>query len=72
MKASLEQQLAEAQRQLASYEELLSDQIDDDVFLARGNGFCDKKYSDDFLEMRIAQLTARVAQIQHQIDSDNK
>ncbi len=72
MKASLEQQLAEAQRQLASYEELLSDQIDDDAFLARGNGFCDKKYSDDFLEMRIAQLTARVAQIQHQIDSDNK
>ena len=71
MKASLEQQLAEAQRQLASYEELLSDQIDDDAFLARGNGFCDKKYSDDFLEMRIAQLTARVAQIQHQIDSDN-
>ena len=72
MKASLEQQLAEALRQLASYEELLSDQIDDDAFLARGNGFCDKKYSDDFLEMRIAQLTARVAQIQHQIDSDNK
>ena len=68
----MEQQLAEAQRQLASYEELLSDQIDDDAFLARGNGFCDKKYSDDFLEMRIAQLTARVAQIQHQIDSDNK
>ena len=39
------------------------DQEDDDSFVARGNGFCDRKYSDDFLQMQIAQLTARAADI---------
>ncbi len=65
---TLEQELAEAQRLLASYQDLAVDQEDDDSFVARGNGFCDRKYSDDFLQMRIAQLTARVAELQNQID----
>ena len=60
---SLEQELEEAQRLLASYQDLAVDQEDDDSFVARGNGFCDRKYSDDFLQMRIAQLTARVAEL---------
>ena len=61
---NLHKDLEEAQRLLASYQELLVDQEDDDSFVARGNGFCDRKYSDDFLEMRIAQLTARVAELE--------
>ena len=61
------QELEEAQRLLASYQDLSIDQEDDDSFVARGNGFCDRKYSDDFLQMRIAQLTARVAELQQQI-----
>ena len=40
------------------------EQEDDDAFVARGNGFCDRKYSDDFIQMRIAQLTARVAELE--------
>ena len=60
---TLAQELEEAQRLLASYQDLAVDQEDDDSFVARGNGFCDRKYSDDFLQLRIAQLTARVAEL---------
>lgn len=55
-------------RLLSSYQELAVDQLDDDSFVARGNGFCDSKYSDDFLQMQIAQLTARAAQIKEQMN----
>ena len=63
---NLEQELEETQRLLASYQDLAVDQDDDDAFVARGNGFCDRKYSDDFLQMRIAQLTARVAELENE------
>ena len=65
---SLEEQLEETLRLLSSYQELSVDQLDDDSFVARGNGFCDSKYSDDFLQMQIAQLTARAAQIKEQMN----
>ena len=64
---TLEQQLDEARRLLASYQDLAIDQADDDAFVARGNGFCDRKYSDDFIEMQVAQLTARVAQLEQEV-----
>ncbi len=57
-------ELEKARKLLESYQDLLVDQEDDDAFVARGNGFCDRKYSDDFIEMQIAQLTARVAQLE--------
>ena len=66
-----EQELEEAQRLLASYQDLAVDQEDDDAFVARGNGFCDRKYSDDFLQMRIAQLTARAAEIKKNLKIEN-
>ena len=64
---TLEQQLEEAQRLLASYQDLAVDQEDDDAFVARGNGFCDRKYSEDFIEMQVAQLTARVAELKKKL-----
>lgn len=64
MKETLEEQLKKARRLLSSYQELAIDQEDDDAFVARGNGFCDRKYSEDFIEMQIAQLTARVADLE--------
>ena len=64
---NLEQELEEAKRLLASYQDLAVDQDDDDAFVARGNGFCDRKYSDDFLQMQIAQLTARAAELKKKI-----
>lgn len=60
---TLKEQLEETLRLLDSYQDLSVDQEDDDSFVARGNGFCDRKYSDDFLQMQIAQLTARAANI---------
>lgn len=68
MNITLEQQLEEAQRLLASYQELAVDQEDDDAFVARGNGFCDRKYSEDFIEMQVAQITARIADLQKKIN----
>ena len=65
---SLEEQLEETLKLLSCYQELAVDQLDDDSFVTRGNGFCDSKYSDDFLQMQIAQLTARAAQIKEQMN----
>lgn len=64
----LSQQLEEAQQLLDSYQNLAVDQDDDEAFVARGNGFCDRKYSDDFIEMQIAQLSARVANLKSEIE----
>lgn len=68
--ATLEEQLEETLRLLDSYQDLSVDQEDDDAFVARGNGFCDRKYSEDFLQMRIAQLTARAADIRKKMQHD--
>lgn len=68
MTPSLEQQLQQTLRLLDSYTDLLADQTDDPAFVARGNGFCDTKYSEDFLLMQIQQLTARAASLRQQIN----
>ena len=67
---TLEEQLEETLRLLDSYQDLATDQEEDDSFVARGNGFCDRKYSDDFLQMQIAQLTARAADIRKKMQHD--
>ena len=68
---NIEEDLNETLRLLDSYQNLSVDQEDDDAFVARGNGFCDRKYSDDFLQMRIAQLTARAADIKKKLKIEN-
>ncbi len=65
---TIEEELEETLRLLDSYQDLSVDQEDDDSFVARGNGFCDRKYSDDFLQMRISQLTARAADLKKKLD----
>ena len=60
--------LAENQQYLDNYEEVYSS-LEDDDYIARGNGFCDRKYSDDFLQMQIAQLTARAAAIRKEMQN---
>lgn len=65
---TIEEELEETLRLLDSYQDLSVDQEDDDSFVARGNGFCDRKYSDDFLQMRISQLTARAADLKRKLD----
>jgi hypothetical protein len=65
---TIEEELEETLRLLDSYQDLSVDQEDDDSFVARGNGFCDRKYSDDFLQMRISQLTARAADLKRKLN----
>lgn len=65
---TLQQQLEQAQHLLQSYQDIDTDQADDESFIARGNGFCDSKYSQDFIDMQIAQLTARIADLQNRIN----
>ena len=45
---------------LANYEELLTDCMDDSSYVARGNGFCDSKYSDVFIEGRIEEIKKEI------------
>lgn len=66
---TLEEQLEETLRLLDSYQDLSTEQEEDDSFVARGNGFCDRKYSDDFLQLQISQLTARAADIRKQMEN---
>lgn len=68
---TLAEELEAAQKLLQSYQDLAVDQEDDDAFVARGNGFCDRKYSEDFIEMQVAQITARVADLKKKIHDNN-
>ena len=55
--------LEENRQYLANYEEVFSS-LDDDDYVARGNGFCDRKYSDDFIEGQIEKYEHRVKEIE--------
>ena len=68
---TLAEELEAAQKLLQSYQDLAVEQEDDDAFVARGNGFCDRKYSEDFIEMQVAQITARVADLKKKIHDNN-
>lgn len=55
--------MAENQQYLENYEEVFSS-LEDDDYVARGNGFCDRKYSDDFIEGQIEKYAKRVKEIE--------
>lgn len=40
---------------IANYEELDCD-MDNPEYIARGNGFCDSKYSEDFIQVQLDNL----------------
>ena len=52
---------------LDNYLELSSSMYDDE-YVARGNGFCDTKFSESFLDEQISNYKKRVAEIQSWID----
>ena len=55
--------LRENQQYYDNYEEVFSS-LEDDDYMARGNGFCDRKYSDDFIEGQIKKYSQRVKEIE--------
>lgn len=65
--ASLQEQLRQQRRLLDSYLDLASDMSDDDAYVARGNGFCDTKYSDDFLQGQITSIRKRIQELEERL-----
>ena len=59
----LKRLLHENQEYLDNYLELYSS-LDDDEYVARGNGFCDRKFSDDFIEGQIEKYRSRVGELE--------
>lgn len=63
----LKRLLDENRQYLENYLEVF-DSLEDDVYVARGNGFCDRKYSDDFIEGQIAKYQQRISEIENWIE----
>lgn len=59
----LKRQLAQHLQWLENYRDLGNDCEDDSAYVARGNGFCDAKYSEDFILGQIADIEKRIAQL---------
>ena len=55
--------LSDNKQYLQNYEEVFSS-LEDDDYVARGNGFCDRKYSDDFIEGQMEKYAQRVKEIE--------
>lgn len=53
---------------MLNYLDLETDMEDDAAYVARGNGFCDTKYSEDFLESQAEIIRRRIAELQSQLD----
>ena len=59
----LKRLLRENQEYLDNYLDLYGS-LEDDEYVARGNGFCDRKFSDYFIEGQIAKYRARVGELE--------
>ena len=55
--------LRDNQQYYENYQYVFSS-LEDDDYIARGNGFCDRKYSDDFIEGQLEKYALRVKEIQ--------
>ncbi len=64
----LKQKLSETEQLIDSHMEVEGD-LDSDAYIARGNGFCDSKYSEDFIEGRIADLSQKAEQLRTWIEN---
>ena len=57
-------EIEQQRKLLLNYEELEVDMEDDAAYIARGNGFCDAKYSEDFLQAQADKIRARIAELE--------
>ncbi|MBQ9586943.1 MAG: hypothetical protein IJR26_03680 [Bacteroidales bacterium] len=64
----LQKKLAQIEHAIANYEELGSD-LDNPEYVARGNGFCDSKYSEDFIESQLEKLKTERIEILKKIEA---
>lgn len=66
-RAELQNELEQQRKLLLNYLDLEADMEDDCAYVARGNGFCDAKYSEDFLEGQISKINDTIAQIENKL-----
>ena len=59
----LQNLLRDNQQYYENYQDILGS-LEDDDYVARGNGFCDRKYSDDFIEGQLEKYALRVKEIE--------
>ena len=64
----IRQELERQRTLLTNYLDLEVDMEDDAAYVARGNGFCDAKYSEDFLEGQVAKIQERIAYLESLLD----
>lgn len=60
--------LNENREYLANYEELY-ECLDDDSFVARGNGFCETRYSGEFIEGQMQKYESRIRELEGWLDA---
>ena len=65
---SLRKELDSLRKRLDGYEELALEQMTDDAYVARGNGFCDMKYSEEFVEGQEEALRERIAKLEEELN----
>ncbi|MBO4488584.1 MAG: hypothetical protein J5741_02870 [Bacteroidales bacterium] len=53
---------AQYEAYLQNYQELYCS-MEDDAYVARGNGFCDSKFSESFLDAQIEKYSRKMADI---------
>ena len=64
----IKKEIEQQQKLLLNYQELEVDIEDDAAYVARGNGFCDAKYSVDFIEGQIDSITKRIEQLESMLE----
>lgn len=64
---SILKEIEQQRKLLLNYEELAVDIEDDAAYVARGNGFCDAKYSEDFLQSQVERIQARIDELTKQL-----
>ncbi len=60
-------EIEQQQQLLLNYLDLVTDMEDDAAYIARGNGFCDAKYSEDFLQGQADKIRSRIAELQQML-----
>ena len=59
----LKELLAKKKQLLENYTEISSD-LDDEMYISRGNGFCTTKWAPDVIDDKIEELTKQIAEIE--------
>ena len=64
----LRKELAKLRKRLENYEDLELEQMTDDAYVARGNGFCDMKYSEEFVASQEEALREKIAKLEEALN----